>query len=452
MMRSSARLSCGAAAVLAAVVGCGSDDGVGTGAGGAGATGGTAAGGAGATTSVGGSGTVDWLVQFGDTEDDEGEAVAADADGNTFVIASYRGAIDFAGTSFASAGSSDILVASLDASGAPRWGTSFGGGLQDLGVDIALGPGGDIWIAAQFLGTVTFGATELTAVGTTDTVVARLDPAGEVVWARAFGGPVVDKPVGIAVDDSGNAWVTGSFTNEIDVGGVMLTDADGAGSYVARLDPNGDVLGAWSLGSEGGHSVRGVAVDATSGLAYVVGYAATAVDFGLGPISIAGGTDAYVVAVDVTGAPQWSQSFGGPEDDFGLDITAANGEVAITGSFRETIDFGGGALSAGSAIFVASLDASGAHRWSSLFEHNGVHLGEGIAIGADGNTYVAGRAAGDAIVAGFDGAGVELWSEELLEGSALSIAAADGFVVVTGQLDGPDSAGGDDGFVLRLTP
>src|SRR5439155_12885533 len=109
-----------------------------------------------------------------------------------------------------------------------------------------------------------------------DAYVAKYAPDGSLVWARRMGGDVVtssadDGARGVAVDGGGNVYVAGQFNGTGDFGGVTLTAAGGRDAFVAKLDPNGQVLWANRWGAANNDEAGfGVGVDA-AGNVYALG-------------------------------------------------------------------------------------------------------------------------------------------------------------------------------------
>ena len=97
----------------------------------------------------------------------------------------------------------------------------------------------------------------------------------------------------------------------------------------------------------------------TSGNATITGEFQGTVSFGGAALVSAGGQDAFVVKLSgLDGSHLWSERFGGSSTDSGRSVAEdASGNAIVTGSFRDTVDFGGGALtSAGGAdVFVVKL-------------------------------------------------------------------------------------------------
>src|SRR5262249_40228391 len=86
-----------------------------------------------------------------------------------------------------------------------------------------------------------------TSSPTTDVFVAKFDPDGNIVYSTYFGGSANDKPAGIAVAADGSVYIAGS-TQSPDfptTPGTFLTDAPAnGGSFVLKLNPDGAL--AWS--------------------------------------------------------------------------------------------------------------------------------------------------------------------------------------------------------------
>jgi hypothetical protein len=182
------------------------------------------------------------------------------------------------------------------------------------------------------------------AGGDGDAFVAKLNPTGSaLVYSTYLGGGGQDAGLGIAVDTSGNAYMTGS-TSSTDFPTVHpLQPAIGstANAFVAKLNPAGSAL-VYStyLGGSSSDGGQGIAVD-TSGNAYVTG-TAVSTDFPtvnpLQPASGGGGADAFVAKLNPAGsALVYSTYLGGSSIDKGTAIAVdASGNAYITGSTFST--------------------------------------------------------------------------------------------------------------------
>jgi hypothetical protein len=198
---------------------------------------------------------------------------------------------------------------------------------------------GNVAMTGFFRGTVNFGGGNRTGGGNQDIFLAKFSGVdGSQMWSRGFGGTLDDQSFGVALDGTGNVMMTGVFQNTVDFGGggPGLTSA---GSY--------DMFVAKYLGTDGSHV--------------------------------------------------WSKRFGSTGFDSGSALAMdGSGNVVVTGTFQNTVDFGGGGLTAADVGFgdayVAKFSGNdGSHLWSKRFGGTGGDSGVGIAVDSiSGNVVVTG--------------------------------------------------------------
>jgi hypothetical protein len=277
---------------------------------------GTADFGGGPTTAAGGSTDLDafvakysptgafaWAKTIGGAGFDSANAVAVDAAGNVRVA----GKIGYPGTSgstmLTSTGGNDAFVAELTSAGAVQWAKNYGGTADDEAMAIASDGAGNAAVVGTFQGTnASFGGSPLTAAGLKDAFVMRVSPAGVFQWAIAKGGAGDDAATGIALDGSGNAFVTGSFAGTVNFGGGALTATAATDAFVAKYNSSGAYLAQHKYGALSMQYGAAIGIQ-TSGRAVVAGYqgnaANTSIDFGNGPLVLVGGAswDGFLGAV-----------------------------------------------------------------------------------------------------------------------------------------------------------
>ena len=139
---------------------------------------------------------------------------------------------------------------------------------------------------------------------------------------------------------------------------------------------------------------RAIATDRYDNVFLIGDFSSTA-DFGGGPLTSSGGSqDVFVVKLDADGNHLWSRVFGDAAFQLGSGIVAdTDGSVIITGEHTGTIDFGGGPLTNASGqfnVFLAKLDADGAHLWSRNFGNGSVQYVRGVTTDTANNVVVTG--------------------------------------------------------------
>ncbi|MCY7345021.1 MAG: hypothetical protein LH614_02285, partial [Pyrinomonadaceae bacterium] len=204
---------------------------------------------------------------------------------------------------------------------------------------------GNRYVRGGFTGTLTIGATTLTATRDFDLFVAKYAPDGTPLWARQGSGlttGAVNIPIegatALTVDQSGNVYIGGSFVKTLTLQGgananITLNDNGVAGvnyeSFVAKYDANGNLL--WVRGGNSGspknmnnletgqNGINQIVFD-MSGNPYVAGFV-SGTNF-LGSSFTNNGESEIVLARlnPLTGEIIWKQIIGGTKDDNGLDL------------------------------------------------------------------------------------------------------------------------------------
>lgn len=334
-----------------------------------------------------------WAIPVGGASPGHDRAIAVDSAGNSYFTGSFQSTLTLGGTTLTSKGDRDILLAKLDGLGKPLWASSAGGSGTDKGTAIAVDGAKTTYATGNFVSTATFGSTSLTAQDSSAAFVAKLDAIGNVaaaVSAEATGDS-------IAVDAAGNSFITGSFSETATFGSTTLSTSSmfNPDIYVAKLDSGGNFLWAVSGGGTGVDNGKSIAVDA-SGNVFITGVFAGTATFG--PTTLTGaGDDIYVAKLDSSGNFLWAVSAGaGGSSLTGYDYSIAvdsSGNSYITGTFHGTATFGSTTLTSsgpGSDIFVAKLDGSGAFVWAVSAGGTLSDRCHSIAVDASGHPYITG--------------------------------------------------------------
>ena len=302
-----------------------------------------------------------------------------------------------------------------------EWARRTGGAGIDRAMDIAVDAAGNVFSFGYYTGTVDFdpgaGVSNLTSAGSTDMFISKLDATGNFVWAKSIGSSAGESPMGLAIDPSGNVYITGGFygTTDFDPGPGVFNMTSGGQSdiFIAKYDVNGDFV--WAKEINGGtwydHGYE-IKVDA-NGNVYVVGrfyyQGGPSFDFDPGPgtfLLTAGEEDAFILKLDNDGNFIWARDFGGGSGNenrgYSIDIDAA-GNVYTTGYFEATADFDPGAgtfnltASGDWDVFFSKLDINGNFVWAKSLVNSAPtyytdgNYGSKIEVDAAGNVYSSGR-------------------------------------------------------------
>jgi hypothetical protein len=288
------------------------------------------------------SGNVVWAKQSGGAGLEMGRGIAVDGSGNCYITGYFDGSATFGSTTFTSSGSYDVFIAKYDAAGNFQWAARAGSSGEDFGRNIAVDGSGNSYITGTFRNLASFGSTTLTSSGDEDIFIARYDASGNVLWAKRAGGTNKDAAFGIAVDGSGNSYITGEFQGNATFGSTTLTSTSSQPDiFIARYDASGNVLWAKQAGgNSSGDYGRNIAVDG-SGNSYITGEFEGSASFGNTTLTSSGGVDIFVAKYDASGNVLWAKRAGGnlEERASGIDLDGS-GNTYISGYFLGEASFG----------------------------------------------------------------------------------------------------------------
>ena len=333
-----------------------------------------------------------WAVNAGGTDYDGGYSIALDGADNAYVTGQFYDTATFGSHTLTSSGHSDIFVAKIDPNGNWLWAAKAGGTNYEIGWGIAVDGLDNAWITGEFRGTATFSSQTLTLSGMNDIFVAKLDSSGNWLWAVKAGGIYGETGLGIAVDGTGNARVTGWFEVTATFGRYTVTSSGEEDVFVAKLDSFGNWLWAVKAGGTGFDRGCGIAMDG-AGNARVTGWFEGTARFGRHFLSSSGEKDIFIANLDPTGNWLWAVKAGGADTDTGYGIAVdGTGNAWVTGMFQGTATFGSQThTSSGEEdVFAIKLDSSGNWLWAVKAGGINVDSGYGIAVNGAGNAYVTG--------------------------------------------------------------
>ncbi len=356
----------------------------------------------------------------------QGAAVAVDPSGNVFVTGSYTGTVNFdpntvnAGATLTSpSGGNDVFLAKYDANGNFLWADDVSGtsGAIDEGYALAVDGSGNVAIAGSFQNSAKFGATTLTASGSFDNFVAKVNASGQFAWAKASSGSgsTVAQSAGLAFDASGNLIATGLFSGSVNFGTpaspLTLTSVGSTDVFIQKFDGSGNMLWAESIGSADVDQGASVVADA-SGNVYVTGTFAMTANFNPNPagtplnLTAGGFEDGFLVKLSSTGQFVWAKDLSvspsytaGRGEGVGLD---ALGHVFVAGYYQGTIQLDPTAANASLTslgsfdVFVAEYDTSGNFLASQSAGGANFDSEVGVGVNSSGQVAIAGRYSGPA--------------------------------------------------------
>ena len=276
----------------------------------------------------------------------------------------------------------------------------------------------------------------------------------------------ITEATGVAVDSSGNVYVTGNTGGDLD--GNNLTGAQDF--FVTKYDPSGNKVRTKQLGVSGYITdATGVAVD-SSGNVYVTGWT----DAGLDGNILTGAQDFFVTKYDSLGNKVRTKQLGvsGVATIATGVAVDSSGNVYVAGTTSGGLD-GNTLTGIGSDFFVTKYDSSGNKVRTKQLGVSGKNTGaKGVAVDSNGNVYVAGWTIGgldgntltgiaDFFVTKYDPSGNKVRTKQLgisgkdTEANGVAVDSSDNVYVAgytSGGLDGNTLTGTADFFVTKYDP
>ncbi len=337
-----------------------------------------------------GAGGLVWHTFLGGSQADAANAVTLDGSGNIYVAGTSG---DTWGTPVrAFSGIPDAFAAKFNAAGALTWNTFLGVNVDDAGCGVAVDGSGNVYVTGS--SSATWGTPVRTFSGVTDAMLTKLDSAGALTWNAFLGGSATDHGYALAVD-SNNVYVAGD--SQSTWGAPVMAYNGGYDSMVTKLTNTGTLTWNAFLGSSYASAndyTYGMTQDAAGNL-YLTGQSGGTWGTPLRPFT--GGTcDAYLVKLNSSGQRVWLTFLGGTGDDQGNAVTVdSSGNVYVAGTSQAVWGAPAEPYSGGADAFVAKVDASsGSLVWNTFLGSSGSDVGNAITLDGSGGGIVAGTSLG----------------------------------------------------------
>lgn len=330
-----------------------------------------------------------WVNNMGSPKIEMARTVVTDQAGNSWITGYFTSSVPFKGVNkqyipLTSSGKHDAFLAKYQANGNLEWVAQIGGKANDYGRSIALTPEGYAIVLGYFEGQINLTTPNnqqiaLNSSGDSDIFMAKYDPNGQLVWAKQLGGKGTTVGYDIAIDEQERIWVVGTFDDQLMVGKKKWATRGASDAFIAQFNAKGSLQWLKQIGGHGEDTGLGIAVDQKEH-AYITGSFEKTATFGDLLLQSKGKSDVFVAQYDEEGHQLWLQQIGGEQIDVGYDIVLDAAEnVAITGFFEKTSIWNKQLKKAVGETdwFIAQYDDKGRRQWW----HHAGGVGEDKAFG-----------------------------------------------------------------------
>lgn len=281
-------------------------------------------------------------------------------------------------------GTQDVYLTKYDSAGNVQWTQMVGSAGTASGYGLALDQNGNAYVTGSSTAALT---TTSIADGNNDSFVVKYDTNGDQVWTQQLQTLNSNQSNTISVDTSGNVYIGGQVTGVIGKGQTSAGNQDG---YVAKLDSQGKLVYEQQLGTSGNDQVSATAVTSDGSLLVA------SVQNGHAVLSKYANGDA-------TSAPVWTQDLGDLQNGGTIGgIAVSGGQIYLSGTTTNTNLTGGTATianpsSGGSDAYVMAITDNGTSATANTVSYVGTGVqdsGGSLTVASDGTVYLTGTTSG----------------------------------------------------------
>ncbi|MCP4135095.1 MAG: hypothetical protein GY754_29235, partial [bacterium] len=284
-----------------------------------------------------------WKKQFGTSETDRGNNVAVDNNGSVYVTGYTNGVLY---NDSEKGSGDDIILVKYTTSGTPVWIRQIGSSAEDHGYGLTTDSSGNIYITGRTKGSLNGNPY----AGSSDIFLTKFNSSGDRSWTDQFGTSGSDEGKGVAVDKSGNIFITGQSAGNLD--GNSNLEFGYSDIFLSRYNSSGKRQWTKMTGSTKIDSSNDITIDSNDFI-----YISGSTEGNMYGIS-AGNNDLFLAKYNQSGGIDWSKQLGSSGHDNPRGIACFRSDyIYITGYTQGNLD--GNSPTPGRDIFLVQYDSSG---------------------------------------------------------------------------------------------
>ena len=353
----------------------------------------------------------EWAFAYGGPGNEMSVDLELDQEGNAINVGYFSDSITFdlvSGPYTIHAENVDGFIVKSNPEGQPIWVAQISGASTDQINSLVIDHQGNILVTGLFQGTCDFdpeplNSYELTAAGSSDGFILKLNADGQFLWAKAFGGVNHEECNSIDLDVQGNILITGLFSPGADLDPDPSTIAEFNCAiqdvFIMKLDEAGNLIWAKQIASESYMIAYKIICD-HDGNILISGNFNDTTDMDPGPstfnITPSSTVETFILKLNIAGEFDWLyHNINAPAFDICVNET---NDVFATGRFNLSVDFDPGtpnvSLFGSYDVYALRLSSNGVFQWVKAFSGGGTDAGNGIEADNYGNLYITGEFSG----------------------------------------------------------
>lgn len=314
-------------------------------------------------------------------------------------------------------GNPDIFITKINNDGSYGWTKRIGNAEDELFVSVAVDGDGNIYVTGSFFNTINFSedtttstAFQCKSAGREDIFLLKMDPQGNLLWAKRMGGNGSDVPYDICIDHNNNVYVTGRCQPDVDFSTDWHPSSEpmvgGTRAFIVRINNDGSFGWQKKFGGNGSTSGAALSINSDNEI-YVAGNFTDNIDLkttwpqmASSEILSMGNADIFVMKLQNNGNCLWAKSIGGKYLDCATALAVNNeNQVYLTGIFTDSVNFSRDfstttmdlkVSNGGTDIFITKLDGSGWYLWTKCLGGNSDDWSNALSVNGNEDVLLAG--------------------------------------------------------------
>lgn len=256
------------------------------------------------------------------------------------------------------------------------------------GIGLCHDNAGNIFTTGYINSTGVIGSYTLAGTGNS-AFVAKYDPDGNVLWATNCAGAFGR---GVSCDATGNVFMTGYFTNTCVVGNQTFTASGSMDMLLVKYSSIGSLIWATQIGGAGSETANGISVDSQGDVIICGEMSASSFTVSSSVLTNTGGIKYVVVKYSSSGVPLWGLCGQANANSANSVTNDGNDDIYVTGSFIYALSIGSSTfVSAGSSdFFIAKFSSTGVPIWCNAGGGSGADVGYCVKVDPAGNIFASG--------------------------------------------------------------
>lgn len=335
-----------------------------------------------------------WAQQYGhDQYANYIQSVSSDNSNNIICFTHFNTSFTIDNTQFDAEDGDDLLVFSLNEDGGTDWAISDGGIGNQIAQEVACDAEGNVYLMGKFSGNLSFAGETFESNGSFDMYLIKLNPLGEMLWIKTFGGPNSESFESLNIhNDKIN--IVGRYYSYTVLENDTIWGVDGTDFFASQFDLDGHLLNYVTFGGESVDYVSDVVAD-NLGNIYITGDFYQTLQIGEHLLDAGDMLGIYLLKLDSNLEIVWLQQLDGSDLKPGVKLSSdSQGNIAIAGNFSGTLSFGNINLQTADFdedIYVAYFYPDGDINWAKRFYSTSMESVSAFEMDRMGDVYISGH-------------------------------------------------------------